>query len=75
MVEVDRGVDGFAEALLARSVAWPRGVVVVAKRDPGACREPFDRVDEVEVLDLAHEADRVAARLAAEAVVHAASRG
>ena len=55
--------------LRLRSLAT--ALVVVAQRDARARREPLDRVDEVEVLDLADERDRVAARLAAEAVVHA----
>ena len=66
MVEVDRGGHRLDEPLLARAVLGDV-LVVVAQRDAGARREPLDRVDEVEVLDLAHERDRVAARLATEA--------
>ena len=70
MVEVDRGRRGLDEPGASRAVLG-RAVVVVAQRDPGPLGEPLDRLDEVEVLDLAHERDRVARALAAEAVVHA----
>ena len=74
MVEVDRRADRLDQALLLRAVLGD-GLVVVAQRDAGTRREPLDRVDEVEVLDLAHERDRVAARLATEAVVAARCSG
>ncbi len=43
--------------------------VVVPQGDPGAGRQLFDRLDEVEVFDLPDEGDHVALGLAAEAVV------
>ena len=67
-VEGDRGADDLAEALLALAVLADRDVVV-PKRDAGARREPFDGFDEVEMLDLSDERDRVAALLATEAVI------
>ena len=45
--------------------------VVVAKLDTRVRREPFDRTHKIEVLNFAHEADRVAAGLAPKAVVRA----
>ena len=67
VVERDRRADDLAEALLALAVLAD-GDVVVPERDAGTRREPFDRFDEVEVLDLSDERDRVAALLATEAV-------
>ena len=45
--------------------------VVVAELDAGPAGQALDRLGEVEVLDLPHEGDDVALRLAAEAVVEA----
>ena len=67
MVERDRGGDGLGQPLLARAVLGDV-LVVVAQRDAGSRRKPLDRVDEVEVLDVAHERDRVTASVATEAI-------
>ena len=67
VVERDRGADDLAETLLALAVLAD-GDVVVAERDAGARRQSFDGLDEVEMLDLPDERDRVAALLATEAV-------
>jgi hypothetical protein len=42
--------------------------IVVAERDAGTRGKPFDGLDEVEMLELAYERDRVATFLAAEAI-------
>ena len=55
-------------ASLASFVLAPLGV---ANRDAGLAREPLDGADEVEMLDLAHERDRVATDAAAEALEQA----
>ena len=68
VVEVDRLGDRADETIASRAILG-HGVVVVAQRDPGPRREAFDGFDEVEVLHLAHERDRVAVRLATEAEV------
>ncbi len=70
VVERDRGADDLGEALLALAVLAD-GDVVVAERDADARCEPFDSLDEVEVLDLPDERDRVAALLTTEAVIDA----
>src|SRR5262249_41942675 len=67
VVESDGGTDDLAEALLALAVLPDVGVVV-AERDAGARRQTLDGFDEVQLLGLANERDRVAALLAAEAV-------
>src|SRR5262249_19580941 len=67
VVERDGGTDDLAEALLALAVLPDVGVVV-AERDAGARRQTLDGLDEVQLLGLANERDRVAALLAAEAV-------
>ena len=67
LVELDRRGNRFVETRLATLVFGDR-LVVVAERDACACREPLDGVDEVEVLDLTDERDRVAVGLATEAV-------
>ena len=69
VVERDRGADDLAETLLALAVLAD-GDVVVTERDAGAARQPFDGLDEVEVLDLPDERDRVAALLTTEAVIN-----
>ena len=74
LVEVDRGAHRLDQPGTPATVLGD-GLVVVAQRDAGTRREPLDRVDEVEVLDLAHERDRVAGRPAAEAVVRGRSPG
>ena len=58
------------EPLLALALLRER-CVVVAQRDVGSTGEALDRLDEVEMLDLAHERDRVTALLTTEAVPHA----
>ena len=58
-------------SLALRDLRLTRALVVVAERDAGLPREALDRVDEVEVLQLPHERDRVTRRLAAEAAVQA----
>ena len=70
VVEVDRGGDGLVQPIAALAILRVRGVVV-AELNARSRREPFDGADEVEMLDLAHERDRIAARRAAEAVVEA----
>ena len=57
-------------APLPVGVGLRRGLVVL-ERDVEALGEELDGADEVELLGLAHERDRVAARAAAEAVVDA----
>ena len=65
VVEVDRGLCRLVQALLA--LALGREVrIVVAQRDVRPRREPLHRTHEVELLDLAHECDRVTALLATE---------
>src|SRR5207248_1482955 len=67
LVEPDGTLDRFDEPCPAATVFLHRSVVV-AKRDPGARRESFHRVDEVEMFDFTHERDRVSALLATETV-------
>ena len=73
VVEVDRCPHGLGQAGLALPVARMRRVVV-AECDVGLRRESLDGTDEVEVLDLAHERDRVPALLATEAMKQAHAR-
>ncbi len=68
MVEVDRLGDRGDEAIAPRAILGHR-LVVVPQGDAGTRRETFDGLDEIEMLDLADERDRVAVRLATEAVV------
>jgi len=70
VVERDRFPHRGAQSLLALAFDRER-CVVVPQRDVGAPRESFDRFDEVEVLDLTDERDRVAALLATEAEIGA----
>ena len=65
MRRTDRRCHRFVEPLLA--LPFEERHVVVAQRDAGA-GEPLDGLDEVEMLDLADERDRVATLLAAETV-------
>jgi hypothetical protein len=63
-------VEQHAETALARaSCLLPRRALLVFEGDAEPVGEPFDRPDEVQVLDLPDEADGVAAAPAAEAVV------
>src|SRR5262249_18408634 len=48
--------------------------LLVRERDAEALGEELDRADEVEVLDITHEADRVPAAVAAVAVVELVDR-
>ena len=73
MVPLHRGGHGFDETCSALPVARGRRVVV-AQLDASASGESLDRLCEVEVLDLSHEGDDVAAGLAPEAVVEALLR-
>src|SRR5439155_4921583 len=68
VVERDRIAHRFLQPLLALPVLRVRRVVV-AQRDAGTAGQSFDRFDEVEVLELADERDRVTAALAAEAKI------
>ena len=67
MVEADRLPHRFLQPQLAFAIVGERRVVV-AKRDASTRGKPFDRFDEVEMLELTNERDRVAALLATEAV-------
>ncbi len=70
LVERDGGLDHRDETIAAPAVlGCHRGVV--SEGDARPRREPLDRVDEVEVLDLSHEGDGVTARVATEALVAA----
>src|SRR5205085_1002208 len=57
VVEVDRGADRLGKALLPGAILRV-DLVVVTQRDACARGESLDRVDEVEMLDVAHERDR-----------------
>ena len=70
VVVLDRGADRLVQPLPLATVLR-RAHGVVPQGDPGLDREALDRLGEVETLDLADERDRVAALLAAEAVVEA----
>ncbi len=67
MVEDDRLPHRVVQPLLALALLGERRIVVT-QRDTGARREPLDRFDEVEMLDLTDERDRVAALVATETI-------
>jgi len=67
--ELDRRLHGVLERLLTAPLST--GGVVVAQLDPGPGRQRLHRSDEVEVLDLPDERDRVTRRLATEAEIEA----
>src|SRR6185437_12167818 len=74
-VEFGRPLEQRPQLILAPTplLLLRRGLLVL-ELDPEAPREQLDRADEVDVLRLLDERDRVAALAAAEALVRAASR-
>ena len=68
LIEGGRAVEQLEEPLLAlaRTILLRRGFLVL-ELDAEAVGKPFDRADEVEVLLLLDEGDRVATFAAAEA--------
>ena len=61
--------SAYSRSRRRRAASCSRRRLLVLERDAEALGEPLDRADEVEVLGLPDEADRVAALAAAEAVI------